>query len=149
MVTLNLRGRLVKARLSRIRLVKARAVGSVGRDQHGNVVYRSLQFTLGLCSRRRVAAGRGGHGTEGGDGLEEPLAVAERQTELFEVALVQLWQNIALDRVLAERRLVLGQPEAPQPIADIHGGPRFKPASSSFRGRRSVHRMRLNGRFGA
>jgi hypothetical protein len=51
-----------------------------------------------------------------------------------DIIIVQAWpecpedaleMNLAVDRVLAEYRLVLGQPEAPQPIADIHGGPRF------------------------
>jgi hypothetical protein len=60
-----------------------------------------------------VADTRDGRGAEGGNGLEQPLAVPERQAELFKVALTQLRQHFAVDRVLAEHRLVLVEAELP------------------------------------
>jgi hypothetical protein len=50
----------------------------------------------------------------------EPLSVAERYPEFFEIALGQLGQHVAVDRIRDERGLVLLESMAPQPVANVH-----------------------------
>jgi hypothetical protein len=57
---------------------------------------------------------------QGRDCLEKPLAMSERNPELFEIGFRQISQNIGLDCVISERRLVLAKSKASQPIGDIH-----------------------------
>jgi hypothetical protein len=54
------------------------------------------------------------------DGLQQPLAVAEADPELFEVRLGELRQHVGIDVVAAERLRVLRQPQAPEPRRDVH-----------------------------
>jgi len=42
-------------------------------------------------------------------------------TKVLQVFSRQLWQNLAVDRVLAKGGLVLTQPEASQPVSHVHG----------------------------
>jgi hypothetical protein len=46
-------------------------------------------------------------------------ARAKRETDLFEIAICQLGQNVSLDLAFAKRRLVLAKPEPAQPSPDI------------------------------
>jgi len=48
------------------------------------------------------------------------LAVPERNTEVLEVMIGQLRQNLAVDFILAKRDLVLTKPETSQPTPDVH-----------------------------
>src|SRR5207248_10654068 len=54
--------------------------------------------------------------------LDEPLPVAQRYPELFEIVFCQLRQHIAVDRVLDECRLVSAQAQVSQPATNIHNG---------------------------
>ena len=44
----------------------------------------------------------------------------EQNAELFEIGVAEVGQDIGIDAVVAERRLVLPEPEAPQPLHDVH-----------------------------
>ncbi len=48
--------------------------------------------------------------------------VPERNTEVLEVLIGQLRQNVAVDFIVAECRFILAEAETSQPIPDIHGG---------------------------
>ena len=52
--------------------------------------------------------------------LEQALAVTEWYGNLFEVGFRQFRQNLSIDFVFAEQRLVLAETEASQPIRDVH-----------------------------
>src|SRR5262249_43356973 len=56
------------------------------------------------------------------DRLDQPLAVAQRYPELFEIAFRQVRQHVAVDRVLDEGPLVASEAQVSQPVADVHGG---------------------------
>ena len=45
----------------------------------------------------------------------------EQNAELFEIGVAEVGQDIGIDAVVAKRRLVLPEPEAPQPLPDVHG----------------------------
>src|SRR5262249_1513276 len=60
-------------------------------------------------------------GEHGPDRLNEALPVAQRHPELLEIALCQLRQHIAVDRVLDECRLISSEPQVSQPTANVHG----------------------------
>jgi hypothetical protein len=69
-----------------------------------------------------AAAGRrGGRGVERLDRRHDLAPMADhRDAEVLEILDRQLRQHVAVDLVVAERRLVLPEAEAPQPTADIH-----------------------------
>jgi hypothetical protein len=71
-----------------------------------------------------VGGSSGGRGrrrrAELGDCLEDALARTERQPDFFEIGLRQVGQDVRLDLVLLEDRLVLAETEAPQPSSDVH-----------------------------
>ena len=74
-------------------------------------------FGLGWCrprSRRRI-------GAELGDRVEQAPAVPDQSdAEILQILGRQARQYPRVDLVRAERRLVLLEPEPPQPIRDIH-----------------------------
>ena len=85
---------------------------------------RSAASAVGMRDRRgarMVTADRGRNR------LEQPLAVAERHAELFEVALGQFRQDFGVDRVFAKGCLVLTEPQArshsPRPCHSPPGAP--------------------------
>jgi hypothetical protein len=49
------------------------------------------------------------------------LAMPERHTELLEIDLGQLGQDVGVDFIRAKERLVLFETEISEPTADIHG----------------------------
>ena len=55
-----------------------------------------------------------------GNRLQDALAVAERQTELFEVALGQLANDIHVDQVVAKCGLMPFKTKASEPSGDVH-----------------------------
>jgi hypothetical protein len=55
------------------------------------------------------------------DCLEQPHTMAQRQTKLLKVSFGQLRQDISLDGVFAEHRLVLTKTKLLQPNPDVHG----------------------------
>jgi hypothetical protein len=70
---------------------------------------------------RAAAAAAVGLAPQGGDGVEQPAAVAERgHAEFLEVLPRQPGQQPGIDVVLAERRFVSLQAQAPQPSRDVH-----------------------------
>src|SRR6266478_7465401 len=70
-------------------------------------------------SARDEGTGRaGGHRP---NSLNEPLPVAQRYPELFEIAFCQLRQHIAVDRVLDECWLISSEAQVSQPAANVHG----------------------------
>ncbi len=79
-------------------------------------------------SLRFVSGAGGGDGDGGrrlrrrqaGDCLQDALAVAERQTELFEVALSQVANDIQVDQVVAKCGLVPFKAKASEPSGDVH-----------------------------
>ncbi len=87
-----------------------------------------LRRRTGRCGGRRRCFGRG----QTGDGSEETLAVPERHTELLEVDLRQLRQDIGVDFTRAKERLVLAEAETFEPTPDIHVPRSTGPNGSSF-----------------
>jgi Nucleotidyltransferase substrate binding protein like len=66
-------------------------------------------------------AGRGGLSANRGNSFEQFAPVADRyDPDLLEILRCQLWQHLSIDRVRAERRLVLGEPKTLQPISNFH-----------------------------
>ena len=56
------------------------------------------------------------------DRPQQQPSVAERNTELLEILIRQLRQDVGRDVVVPERRLVTLQPQLPQPSRDVHLG---------------------------
>src|SRR5262249_43495482 len=77
---------------------------------------RGLCISPNCCDERIGRAG--GHPP---NGPNEALPVAQRYPELLEIALCQLRQHIAVDRVLDECRLITLEAEVSQPAANVHG----------------------------
>ena len=70
---------------------------------------------------REGVAGGGGLSAERGNGFEQFAPVADRYNpDLLEILRCQLRQHLSVDRVRAERRLVLGEPKTLQPISNFH-----------------------------
>jgi hypothetical protein len=70
------------------------------------------------ASRHRGWRNRGRAGVR--NRLEQALAMPQRHTELFEIALGQLPEHLDVYFVVAENGLVAAKPEAAQPITDVH-----------------------------
>jgi hypothetical protein len=79
-----------------------------------------LQLRTGRCRGRRRCLGQCPGGAQTGDGSQETLAVPERHTELLEIDLRQLRQDIGVDITRAKERLVLSEAETSEPTSDIH-----------------------------
>jgi hypothetical protein len=81
-----------------------------------------LGVRLLLSGRWRCRGRRGGRdgSAQRRNRSQEPFAVPHRDAELFEVGLGQLGQDLVVDLVLAEHRLVLFEAQCPQPGGDIH-----------------------------
>ena len=88
---------------------------------------RSMNITVSC--RRSAACASGRAVTVGGaiavapasaNRLEQALAMPQRHTELFEIALGQLPEHLDVYFVVAENGLVAAKPEAAQPITDVH-----------------------------
>src|SRR6266481_7807509 len=79
------------------------------------------------CARDERTGRAGGYRP---DSLNQALPVPERYPELLEIALGQLRQHIAVDRVLDERRLITPEAEGSQPAANVHSSALSVPASS-------------------
>src|SRR5271156_3983717 len=45
----------------------------------------------------------------------------ERDAEVLQMLVLEFRQNVGVDFALAKNRLVLPEPEAPQPFPDVHG----------------------------
>jgi hypothetical protein len=58
-----------------------------------------------------------------GDRLQQPFSVAHRHTELFEISVTEVWQDLGVDFALAKCRFVLAETEIPQPSPHVHGSP--------------------------
>jgi hypothetical protein len=58
---------------------------------------------------------------EGGDRLQKSFAVAERQSELFEIAVSEIGKHVRVDLVVPEPLLIFAESETAKPPADIHG----------------------------
>ena len=69
---------------------------------------------FGFCRGR-------GWSSEAGDRLQQSSAVAERQSELLEVAVSEIGEHLHVDRIVAKGGLVLVEAETAKPPADIHG----------------------------
>ena len=79
------------------------------------------------CRARRVGRDRFGccrgrrRPCEARDRLEQSFAVAERQSELREIALSEIGEHVRVDRVVAKGGLVAAEAETAKPPADVHG----------------------------
>src|SRR5262249_60576751 len=80
---------------------------------------RPARRFLSDCARERT----GRLGKPRPDRLDQPLPVAQRYPELFEIIFRQLRQHVAIDRILDECLLVLSQPKFSQPAANVHDCP--------------------------
>jgi hypothetical protein len=56
------------------------------------------------------------------DRLEEFDSRTERKTEFAEVIFLQIAKNGLVDRIVAERRQIAFESQAPQPIPEVHDG---------------------------
>ncbi len=59
-------------------------------------------------------------GGQGGDRLQEPQPITERQSQFPEMLVSEFRQHVGLDRVPAKDLFELLQPEASQPRRDVH-----------------------------
>jgi hypothetical protein len=75
-----------------------------------------VRLRSGRCGGRRRCLSGG----QTRDGPQETLAVPERHTQLLEIDLSQLGQDIGVDITRAKKRLVLSEAETSQPTPDIH-----------------------------
>ena len=78
-----------------------------------------------ISSAARAVAinGAANLGAERGDGVEQPPATPDQgDAEILQILGRQARQHPFIDLVRAERRLVLLEPERPQPIRDIYRG---------------------------
>jgi hypothetical protein len=53
------------------------------------------------------------------DGLQQPLAVPQRNTEPHQIIVCQVRQNVAVDRLIGEQGPVLAKPKFFKPGADV------------------------------
>ena len=68
-------------------------------------------------------------------GLQQSFAVAERDAELFEVAVSEIGEHVHIDLVVAKLLPVLTEAKSAQPFADIHSrAPYGLPGYSLFHG---------------
>ena len=88
-------------------------------EHHGEVA--ALGGFYGRRGRLRVGRDEGRRRGRVRDGFQEPSSMPEQNAELFEIGVAEVGQDIGIDAVVAERRLVLPEPEAPQPLSDVHG----------------------------
>ncbi len=59
-------------------------------------------------------------GTKRGQGLQQPLTVAQTDAELFQVVIVKVPEHVVVDVVLAKDLLVPTEAEALKPSGDVH-----------------------------
>jgi hypothetical protein len=64
--------------------------------------------------RRRLIRGKTG------DRPDQLLSRAERDADLFEVGFGQVGQDVRVDLMLAEQGFILSEPDAVQPLGDVH-----------------------------
>ncbi len=96
------------------------------RGRSHQIAEHDRQLTaLGGVGRRAGSRRRGDirisrEGAETGDRPEQAFAMAEDDAELFEVGVGQVGQDFGVDAVVAERRFVLAEPEASEPVPHVH-----------------------------
>ena len=61
--------------------------------------------------------------------LDDALSIAQRNPELLEIALGQIRENVAVDRILAEKRFIALQSQLSQPGVDCHARARASECS--------------------
>ena len=87
--------------------------------------HRELAALGGVRRRARIDGRRWtrpGGGAQTGNRPEKPFPMPEGEhAELLEIGVAQVNQNVAVNSVLAERRFILAEPKAPQPIPHVHG----------------------------
>jgi hypothetical protein len=64
---------------------------------------------------------------ERANGLPELETSAKRKTHFAEMIVSEIVQEIGVDRVLAEYRLILFEAKGPQPLTEVHDGVQFRP----------------------
>jgi hypothetical protein len=108
-------------------------------EHHGD------RATFGIVRRRRQ--GRGSRrlrywvgGAQTSDRFEQALAIPQIDTQLSQISVGQIRQNVGIDRVVAKRDLVPTKTEAPKPNPDVHR--RF------LRGPRSMMVLRSHSVYG-
>ena len=97
-------------------LAEARGVHQI--DEHDR-----QRAPFGACrlGRRGLLSWATARRREQGDGATEPLAVADRQTEFAQVVVGQLGDLVQGDTLVAKRRMMLTEPDRPQPL--LHTAP--------------------------
>ena len=84
------------------------------------------------------------------NGFQEFETSAKRKTHLAEMILREIVQDIGVDRVLAEYRLVPFETKAPQPTSDVHVVAQLRLVCMIVEAEQSVEGALLsNGRFGS
>ena len=78
-----------------------------------------------IYSRASASDGRCGTGrlrtrNERANGFQELETSTKRETHLAKMILREIVQDVGVDRVLAEYRLILFEAEAPQPSSEVH-----------------------------
>src|SRR5262249_25336805 len=56
------------------------------------------------------------------NGFQEPETSTKWKTQLAEMIIREIVQDVGTDRVLAENRLILFEAKAPPPSSEVHGG---------------------------
>ncbi len=99
--------------------------GKLGRADEVAEHHRELAALCGIRRRARIDGRRwtraGIGSAQTGNRPEKPLPMPEGEhAELLKIGVAQVNQNVAVNTVLAERRFILAEPEAPQPIPHVH-----------------------------
>jgi hypothetical protein len=63
------------------------------------------------------------------NGFQELETSTKRQTHLAEMILREIAQDVGVDRVFAEYRLILSEAKALQPTSDVHDGALLQPGA--------------------
>ena len=92
-------------------------------EHHRQLPPFGLRLGRRTGSLRRLFVSRRGRGAlaQRRDRFEEPAAIADHgDADLLEILPGQLGEYLGVDAVVAKRRLVLLEPQAPQPRRDLH-----------------------------
>ena len=89
------------------------------RSQNITVTWRRSAASWEVCRKRRIGCGY--RVAQRGDGIEQLAAMPDgADAKLFQVLRRQTRQDRVVDRIVAERRLILFETKAPQPTSKFH-----------------------------
>src|SRR5262249_13691202 len=108
-------------------VLRVHARGKCGRADEVGEHHRDLAAFCGIYWRVSVRDSHAGADRlctqiERTNGFQEPETSPKWKTQLAEMIVREIVQDVGVDRVLAENRLILFETKAPQPIPKVHDG---------------------------